>query len=173
VRVDLRNGTLADGTNFRSINPLGYVPMLMFDDGRWLLENSAILLYIADLVPARQLALANSNPFLRYKLLERLNFIATELHKRFLPLFAEAPEAIQTETRTQLAALFAWLDQQLLDNDYQFGAAFTVADVYLYVILSWTSHTRVGLDDFDHLRAFQARVADRPATQRALALEKQ
>jgi glutathione S-transferase len=172
VRVDLRNGKLADGTDFGALNPLGYVPMLTLDDGRWLLEDAVILLYIADQVPSSQLAPpADGNSFARYKLLERLNFIATELHKNFAPFFTGAPETVQTAARAILAARLAWLEQQLLDKDYQFGKTFTVADAYLHAILRWTPHARVDLHNLTRLSAFQARVAARPATLKALALE--
>ncbi|MDR1351273.1 MAG: glutathione transferase GstA [Zoogloeaceae bacterium] len=171
-RVDLRSGTLADGTDFRTVNPLGYVPMLALADGRWLLEDAVILLYIADLVPEKQLAPAHGD-FARYKLQERLNFIATELHKRFMPFFTDAPEELQAANRTRLASLFAWLDGQLAGKDYQFGATFSVADAYLYTILSWTPYARISLDGLNRLLAFQTRVAARPAVQKALALEQQ
>ncbi|MDR0672609.1 MAG: glutathione S-transferase N-terminal domain-containing protein [Zoogloeaceae bacterium] len=169
-RVDLNSGKLADGTDFRSINPLGYVPLLALGDGNFLLEDSAILLYVADLVPSLRLAPANGE-FARYKLLERLNFIATELHKRFTPFFSNAPEAVQAANRAQLAALLAWLDGQLVDRDYQFGATFGVADAYLHAILNWTPYAHIPLDGLDRLLAFQKRVAARPAVQKALALE--
>jgi glutathione S-transferase len=172
ARVDLRGGTLADGTDFKSINPLGYVPMLALDDGNYLLEDSVILLYIADLVPHKQLAPAHGG-FARYKLLERLNFIATELHKSFAPFFSGAPEEIQAASRTRLAALFAWLNGQLAGKEYQLGAAFSVADAYLYTILGWTPCARIPLDGLEHLLAFQARIAERPSVQRARTLEQQ
>ncbi|MDR2626291.1 MAG: glutathione transferase GstA [Zoogloeaceae bacterium] len=172
VRVHLRSGKLDDGTDFCSINPLGYVPMLALDDGNHLLEDAVILLYIADLVPHKRLAPAHGG-FARYKLLERLNFIATELHKSFAPFFSGAPEEIQAATRTRLAALFAWLDAQLADKEYQLGADFTVADAYLYTILGWTPYARIPLDGYAHLLAFQTRIGERPSVQRARALEQQ
>ncbi|MDR0736675.1 MAG: glutathione transferase GstA [Zoogloeaceae bacterium] len=171
-RVDLQNGKLADGTDFRSINPLGYVPLLALDDGNFLLEDAVILLYVADLVPALRLAPAHGD-FARYKLLERLNFIATELHKSFTPFFSNAPEEIQSASRTRLVALFVWLNDQLAGKDYQLGATFGVADAYLYTILNWTPYARIPLDGLEHLLAFQTRVAARPAVQKALALERQ
>ncbi|MDR1890450.1 MAG: glutathione transferase GstA [Zoogloeaceae bacterium] len=171
VRVDLHAGTLADGTDFKRINPLGYVPLLELDDGQRLLENAAILQYIADLAPDKKLAPSNGS-FARYQLQERLNFIATELHKRFGPLFYDAPEAIQTETRAQLSALFGWLDNELGDKDYQFGATFTVADAYLFTVLRWTSLVKLDLTGFDRLSAFKARVAARPAVRQAVADDK-
>ncbi|MDR3054014.1 MAG: glutathione transferase GstA [Zoogloeaceae bacterium] len=171
VRVDLRANTLADGTDFKTINPLGYVPLLELDHGERLLENAAILQYIADLAPAKNLAPANGS-FARYKLQERLNFIATELHKRFGPLFCGASDEIQAEIRAQLRALFVWLDSEIGDNDYQFGANFTVADAYLFTVLGWTSLVKVNLDGLTHLAAFKENVAARPATQQAMADDK-
>lgn len=171
VRVDLKALTLADGTDFKTINPLGYVPLLVLDDGQWLLENAAILQYIADLVPEKQLAPANGS-FARYKLQERVNFIATEAHKRFGPLFHGASDEIQAEARTQLRALFGWLDSDLGDKDYQFGSTFTVADGYLFTVLRWTAIVKVDLTGFDRLIAFKARVAARPAVQQAVADDK-
>ena len=171
VRVDLKALTLADGTDFKTINPLGYVPLLVLDDGQWLLENAAILQYIADLVPEKQLAPANGS-FARYKLQERVNFIATEAHKRFGPLFHGASDELQAEARTQLRALFGWLDSDLGDKDYQFGSTFTVADGYLFTVLRWTAIVKVDLTGFDRLIAFKARVAARPAVQQAVADDK-
>jgi glutathione S-transferase len=171
LRVDLRAGTLADGTDFRTINPLGYVPLLALDEGRQLLENPAILQYIADLVPERKLAPPNGS-FARYKLQERLNFIATELHKRFGPFFYGAPEEILTATRAQLSQLLGWLNGEMGDKDYQFGADFTVADGYLYTVLRWTSYAKLDLDGFTRLAAFQTRVAARSAVKQALADDK-
>jgi glutathione S-transferase len=170
ARVDLHTGKLANGADFRSINPLGYVPMLELDDGQRLLENPAILLYIADLVPAKKLAPPQGD-FERYRLLERLNFIATELHKSFGPFFHNAAEDVQAATRARLSDFFVWLDQKLAGRDYQLGATFTVADAYLYAILSWTPHAGINLDGLARLTAFQKRVAARPAVQKALALE--
>jgi glutathione S-transferase len=170
-RVDLQSGKLADGTDFRSINPLGYVPLLALDNKRWLLEDAVILLYIADLVPEKRLVPAHGD-FARYKLQERLNFIATELHKGFTPFFTNAPEEIQTASRTRLSALFSWLDKELADGrDYQMGATFTIADAYLHTILGWTPYARIPLDGCKRLLALQARIAKRPAVQKALALE--
>ncbi|GHT90446.1 glutathione S-transferase [Betaproteobacteria bacterium] len=168
AQVDLRALTLADGTDFKTINPLGYVPLLELDDGRCLLENAAILQYIADLAPDKQLAPANGS-FARYKLQERLNFIATEVHKRFGALFHGASEDLQTEARTQLRALFAWLDGELKNQDYQFGATFTVADGYLFTVLRWASLVKVDLGGLDRLMAFKSRVAARPAVRQAVA----
>jgi len=163
---------LPDGSDFRAVNPFGYVPVLELDDGRRLFENPAIVLYIAGLAPEKELVPPQGS-FESSKVLERLCFIGSELHKGFTPLFMEVPDSLKTTAREHLRAYFSWLDRELAGRDYQFGAGFTVADGYLFTVLSWTQFAQVDLNGLTNLLAFRERVAMRPAVQRALALEHQ
>jgi glutathione S-transferase len=151
-----------DGTDFYTINPLGYVPFLVLDDGRALHEGPAIVQYIADLVPEKQLAPANGS-YERYKLQEWLTFIGTELHKSFSPLFNPAiPEEVKAGFRERLLSRLTWVDGQLADKDYLMGSTFSVADGYLFT---------VDIAGLANLAAYRARVGARPAVQAAMQVE--
>lgn len=164
--------SLPDGSDFRAVSPLGYVPVLELEDGRRLFENPAILLYIADHAPGKNLAPSPDNGFARAKVLERLCFISSEVHKGFVPLFVGAPEPSKDAARQRLRELFAWLDRELQGREYQFASGFTVADAYLFTVLSWTEFARVDLGGLENIAAFRVRIAARPTVTRALALEK-
>ncbi len=162
---------LPDGTDFYTINPLGYVPYLTLDDGRSLHEGPAIVQYLADLVPEKKLAPANGT-FERYKLQEWLTFIGTELHKNFSPLFTPtAPEATKDAARQTLAKRLAWVDSELAGKDYLLGEQFTVADAYLLTVTNWARIVKVDLSDFANLLAYRSRVGERPAVQAAMRAE--
>lgn len=162
---------LADGTDYYTINPLGYVPLLVLDDGRQLREGQVIMQYIADQVPAKALAPANGT-FERYKLQEWLGFIGTELHKGFSPLFnAAMPEDAKTIAKTRLNSRLQWVDGELAGKTYLMGDTFTVADGYLFTVAGWGKLVGVDLSALAHLGAFMARVAARPAVQAALRAE--
>ena len=162
---------LPDGTDFYTINPLGYVPYLTLDDGRSLHEGPAIVQYLADLVPEKQLAPANGT-FERYKLQEWLTFIGTELHKNFSPLFTPtAPAETKEAAKQTLASRLAWVDSELAGKDYLLGAQFTVADAYLFTVTNWARIVKVDLSTFANLLAYRARVAERPGVQAAMRAE--
>src|SRR3954469_5901298 len=137
VLAPTKTHQLEDGTDYYTINPLGYVPMLELDDGTRLREGPAIVQYIADLVPTKNLAPANGT-LPRYRLQEWLTFIGTEIHKSFSPLFnAAMPEEGKKIYRDRLANRFKWLDGELAGKDYMLGEHFSVADAYLYVVSRW------------------------------------
>jgi len=162
---------LADGTDYYSINPLGYVPYLVLDDGRALHEVAAIVQYIADQVPNKQLAPANGS-WERYKLQEWLNTIATELHRGFSPLFTPGMPAEAKEiARTRLMSRLNWVDGELAGKHFLMGDTFTVADAYLFVVAGWGKHVEIDISGLGNLNAFVARVAARPAVQDALRAE--
>lgn len=160
---------LPDGTDYYTINPLGYVPLLQLDDGTKLTEGPAIMQYIADQAPAKQLAPANGS-VARYQLQAWLNLVATELHKGgFSPLFNPAtPAEVKAATTERLQGRLKWVDSQLANRPYLLGDQFSVADGYLFVVLSWAPRVGVDLSAHTHLQAFSARVAARPAVQKAL-----
>jgi glutathione S-transferase len=162
---------LKDGTDYYSINPLGYVPLLVLNDGTQLSEGPAIVQYIADQVPDKQLAPANGS-MARYQLQSLLNFISTELHKGFSPLFNPAtPADYKPAVIEKLLSRMAWIDGQLNGKPYLMGDIFTVADAYLFTVTGWGAYVKVDLSGFANISAHRARVAARPAVQAALRAE--
>lgn len=171
VKVDLKTHTLADGTDFYSINPLGYIPVLELDDGTRLREGPAMVQYIADQAPTKNLAPANGT-LPRYRLQEWLTFIGTEVHKSFSPLFNPVlAEDAKQVYRDKVLQRFKWLDKQLEGKQYLLGDHFSVADAYLFAVSSWTQPLNIDLSRLEHLMAFRQRVAARPAVQEALRAE--
>ena len=167
-QVDLRSKTTASGADFTAINPRGYVPALELDDGRVLTEGPAIVQYIASLAPAKQLVPA-PHSIEHYQLLERLNFISTEIHKGFTPLFNPAAGAdAKAAARAQLDKRFGHAASLLEGHDYLVGDRFSVADGYLFVMLSWTEKMDISLEQWPALLAFKARIGARPAVRQAM-----
>jgi glutathione S-transferase len=171
IRVDTRKKVTADGDDYRTIHAKGYVPLLEFSDGTRLSEGPAIVQYLADQAPARQLAPAHGS-FERYRLQEWLNFITSEIHKQFSPLFdASHGDEVKAKFRDKLAGRFDWLSEQLGTQDYLMGSTFTVADAYLFTVLNWTQWTGIDLGRWPVLQRYVERVAARPAVQEALKAE--
>ncbi|MDD5324112.1 MAG: glutathione transferase GstA [Polaromonas sp.] len=171
VLAPTKTHKLEDGTDYYSINPLGYVPLLELDDGTRLTEGPAIVQYIADQVPDKQLAPANGT-VARAQLQSWLNFIATELHKGFSPLFSPAtPAEYKTVVIDRLQSRLKWLDGELAGKAYLMGERFSVADPYLFTITGWAPHVGVDISGLANLTAFRARVAARPAVQAAMKEE--
>lgn len=162
--------TLADGADFRAVNPLGLVPTLRIDGGEVLTENAAVLQYVADRAP--QAGLAPADPLGRARLQQWLSFIGTELHKGlFAPLFdRRAPEATKAYALEKGASRLARVERHLTGREFLLDG-FTVADAYLVTVLHWASATPVKLADYPALAAYLARTRKRPAVARALAVE--
>lgn len=172
VLASTKTHKLQDGSDYYGINPLGYVPMLELDDGTRLREGPAIVQYVADQVPQKNLAPANGT-LPRYRLQEWLTFIGTEIHKTFSPLFNPAvPEEAKKVFRDKLASRFEFVDKQLAGKQFVMGDHFTVADAYLYVVTRWTKPMQIDISGFRNLQAHHARVEARPAVQEALKVEK-
>ncbi|MDD2977850.1 glutathione transferase GstA [Aquabacterium sp.] len=169
--VDLAKKLTASGADFWAINPKGYVPALLLDDGDLLTEGPAILQYLADLAPELQLAPANGSKA-RYQLQSWLTFIGTEVHKNFSPFFnpAATPE-MKELARANLQRRLGYVNDQLAGRDFLMGDTFSVADAYLFTVVGWAKFVPLDLSAWPHLIAFQGRVAARPATQRALKAE--
>ena len=169
--VDLAKKLTASGADFWAINPKGYVPALLLDDGDLLTEGPAILQYLADLAPELQLAPANGSKA-RYQLQSWLTFIGTEVHKNFSPFFnpAATPE-MKDLARANLQRRLGYVNDQLAGRDFLMGDTFSVADAYLFTVVGWAKFVQLDLSAWPHLIAFQGRVAARPATQRALQAE--
>jgi glutathione S-transferase len=168
--VDLKKHALADGTDYYTINPKGYVPLLELDDGEHLSEVAVILQYIADRKPGTLAPAFGSME--RYRLMEWLNFIATEIHKQFSPLwYPTTPELTQEAQRKKLASRFDLIAKTLSAQPYLMGDTFTVADAYLFTMLNWAPMLKFDLAPWPALVAFQARVAARPAVHAVLVAE--
>jgi len=168
VRVDTKGKRTIGGDDYMTINGKGYVPLLELEDGTRLTEGPAIVQYLADRAPKSQLAPVNGT-IERYQLQEWLNFITSEIHKQFSPLFdATMPEEAKAKFRDKLALRFDWIVKQLGDKPYLTGAAFTVADAYLFTVLNWTKWTGIDLGRWPSLHSYVARVAERPHVQTAL-----
>ncbi|HET8940767.1 MAG TPA: glutathione transferase GstA [Rudaea sp.] len=171
IKVDLAAKTTSNGEDFKTINPKGYVPVLVTDGGKMLTEGPAIVQYLADRKPEAELAPANGG-FERYHLQEWLNFVSTEIHKSFSPLFnAAMPEAAKEIFTNKLKQRFGELDTVLTKQDYLMGTQFTMADAYLYTVLRWTRAFKISLDQWPALAKYFARVDDRPAVKAALEAE--
>jgi glutathione S-transferase len=171
VLASTKTHQLPDGTDYYDVNPLGYVPLLELDDGTHLREGPVIVQYIADQAPLKNLAPANGT-LQRYRLQEWLNFIGTEIHKGFSPMFNPAtPEETKTQARTKLAARYEWIEKQIAGKDYLMGEHFTVADAYLFTVTNWAKPTGVDLEPYPQVKAWHARVGERPAVKEALAAE--
>lgn len=171
AKVDLRSKTLADGSDYRQICQQGYVPALQLKNGELLSEGPAILQYIADQAPATNLAPANGS-FARYRLQSTLNYIATEIHKNFSPLFdPSADSAAKSSAMARLSARLPQVEQQLAAQNYLVGDNFTVADAYLFTVLGWARMVKFDLSPFVNLLAYQQRIAARPSVVAAMTAE--
>ena len=171
IAAPTKTHTLADGTDYYTINPLGYVPFLVLDDGRTLREGPAILQYIADQAPGKNLAPANGT-FERAKLQESLNFIGTELHGAFGPLFNPAtPAEAKTLAVAKVNKRLAFVEGELAGKQYALGDAFSVADAYLFTVTGWASHVGIDLAPYPNITAYRARVGARPAVVHAMKAE--
>ena len=171
VQANLKAHQLADGSDYYAINPKGYVPLLELDDGQRLSEGPAIVQYLADRVPEKKLV-PPAGTMERYRAVEWLNFIGTELHKQFSPIFnAAMPEEAKALQRAKVKERLTWVDGQLKGKNYLMGDAFSVPDAYLFTVTNWTKNVGIDISDLSHLGAFMGRMAARPAVQEALRAE--
>lgn len=180
IKVDHKTHLTEDGRDFHKLSPFGYVPLLELDDGTVLREGSAILQFLADLRPEAELA-PREGTMERYRLQEWLGFLATEIHKGFIPLlYARLAGTYGTDTaKPKLEQRYAWLNEQLAGRDYLMGDRFTVADAYLYALTQWgqaawlapTYKADIHYDGLDHLEAWYERIRARPAVRKALDRE--
>lgn len=172
VKVDLMTKRLENGDDYFAINPKGQVPALQLDDGTLLTEGMAIVQYLADTVPDRQL-LAPVGSITRYQTLSWLTWIATEFHKGFTPLFRpDTPEDYKPVARALLEKKLAYVNESLEGKQWIAGARFSVADAYLFTVLRWAPHVGLNLDALSNITAYMARVEARPAVAAALAAER-
>ncbi|AMG54438.1 MULTISPECIES: glutathione transferase GstA [Citrobacter] len=169
--VDLMKKRLENGDDFFAVNPKGQVPALLLDDGTLLTEGVAIMQYLADSVPDRQL-LAPVSSISRYKTLEWLNYIATELHKGFTPLFRpDTPEEYKPTVRALLEKKMQYVDAALKEGQWICGSRFTIADAYLFTVLRWAYAVKLNMDGLENIAAYMKRMAERPGVAAALKAE--
>ena len=170
VKVDLRAKKLENGDDYLKVNPKGQVPALQLESGEVITEGPVIVQIIADkagkgLAPAR-------DSVERYKLLEWLNFVTSELHKNFGPMFAPTlNDDAKAFFKDRVMGKFRYIDSQLGGRDYLMGKQFTVVDGYLFTILTWAERMKFDLSDMPNLLGYKARVAARPKVQEALTKE--
>ncbi|BAL22776.1 glutathione transferase GstA [Azoarcus sp. KH32C] len=170
-KVNLKTHTTADGVDYYTINPKGYVPALRLDDGQLLTEGPAIVQYLADRKPEAHL-LPPPGTVERARVHEWLTFIGTEIHKNFSALFGPDVSADwKSAARKAIESRFDFIDKTLADRDYLTGSQFTVADAYLFTIAGWAPHVEIDLARWPALAAFHKRVAARPAVQEAMRAE--
>ncbi|GAC1302099.1 MAG: glutathione transferase GstA [Steroidobacteraceae bacterium] len=170
-KVDLAAKKTDQGRDYFTVNPKGAVPALELDDGQVLTEGPAVIQYLADQKPDSGLA-PRTGTFERYQLMEILNYVATEVHKGFSPLFNPKISADwKASALSNLAKKFDWLSTLLGSRSYLMGSAFTVADAYLFTVLGWTGRLGIELAKWPLLAAYQSRIAQRPKVQQAMREE--
>jgi glutathione S-transferase len=170
-QVDLATKKTAKGVDYLTVNSKGTVPALELDDGKLLTEGPAVVQYLADQKPDCGLA-PRAGTFERYQLMELLNYITSEVHKSFSPLFnKEASAEWKAAARTAIGKKFDWLSGFLGGKTYLMGDTFTVADAYLFTVVSWTAHVGIDLNKWPVLGAYHSRIAQRPKVQQALKEE--
>lgn len=172
VKVDTQNKKLADGGDYLSVNPKGYVPAIELDSGEVLTEGPTIVQYLADRKPEAKLV-PPGGTLERYRVQEMLGYINSEIHKTYSPLFrpTTSPE-LRKDREDYLRRRYTLIEQRLAKGGpYLFGEQFTVADAYLFTVTNWANFLKLDLSEFPGLLAFQGRVAARPAVQAALVAE--
>ena len=171
ISAPTKTKLLPDGSDYRKVNPLGYVPYLVLDDGQALRECAIICQYVADQAPARAL-IPPCGSMARYQLQMWMHFIATELHKGFSPLFNPAmPDEAKKISLARLQDRLKFVDGELAGKTYLMGTDFTVADGYLFTVTNWAKPMAIDLSPYPNLLAWRERVAARPAVQAAMKAE--
>jgi glutathione S-transferase len=171
VKVDLQSKHTENGEDFRRINPNGYVPVLILDDGNKLIEGTAIVQYLADQVPDKKL-IPSAGTFERYQLQQWLNFISSEIHKSFSPLFnSAAPDAAKQLAIDSLVTRLETVAEHLSTQAFLLGEYFSVADAYLFVTLTWGQYVNVDIARWPALVRYVDKISARPAVQKAMRKE--
>jgi glutathione S-transferase len=170
--VDTKTKVMASGGDFFKVNPKGYVPALLLDDGNLITEGAVIVQYLADQAPEKGLAPKNGT-LARVRLQEHLNHIAAELHKAFTPLFTPgASDDVKAFGKARVEKALKHYEGLFADGRaYLMGESFSVADAYLFTVANWCNFVGIALADYPQLSAFMARMAARPAVQAALKAE--
>ncbi|WP_280561807.1 MULTISPECIES: glutathione transferase GstA [unclassified Chromohalobacter] len=170
-KVDLAAKKTESGEDYLAISPNGYVPALVLDDGEVMTEAAAILLYVANLAPEAEMAPSPGSKAY-FELLGQLVFISTELHKNFSPFFKpNSGDTWRSIAQKNLETRLSLMNERLASSDYVMGERFSVADAYLFTVLSWTQVVDISLDAWPHLQRYVARIAERDSVQRAMQAE--
>ena len=169
-KVDLKSHKTENGQDYYAINPKGYVPTIQLDDGSTLTENVAVLNYMADRT-GDKLYTPRPHTMEHYRLEEWLGFITTELHKRFAPFFTGGDEDEKRTAKEKILTRFKYVDEKLEDKQFLMGDRMTVADAYLFVMLTWARKNNISIDRCSNLRAFFERMSRRDGVQRAMKEE--
>jgi glutathione S-transferase len=171
AQLDRAERKTADGTVLSNVNPKNQVPVLELDDGQKLTEGPVIVQYLADQKPASGLV-PPPGTMERYRVQEWLNFITSELHKSFGPLFRPTtPDDFKATLRDMLGQRFDWIDKQLAGKQYLTGDKFTVPDAYLFTVLRWSPRVGIDLGKWKNISAYLDRVGARPKVQEAMKVE--
>lgn len=171
IKVDRKTRRTADGLDFNEVNPKGYVPVLALDNGERLTENVTVLQYIADRNPAAKLAPAMGT-MERYRLMEWLSFINSEIHKSFTPLFkADVSDDVKQYARKNVSGRLDYLEKTIAGQQFVMGEQYTVADPYLFTVLSWARHVDVDLGKWPQVQRYVERIGARPNVVEALKSE--
>ena len=171
VKVDLQSKLTETGEDFRQLNPNGYVPLLILDDGNRLTEGPAIVQYLADQAPDKKL-IPPAGTFERYQVQQWLNFISTEIHKSFSPLFNPvAPDAAKQLAIDTLMTRLETVSERLTPQPFLLGEHFSVADAYLFVTLGWGQYVDVDISRWPALVRYSDKISERPAVQKAMQEE--
>jgi glutathione S-transferase len=171
VKVELQSKQASNGEDYWKVNSKGYVPALRLDDGQVLTEVTAVLQYIADRKPEKQLA-PPAGTMERYRLLEWLGFTSSEIHKSFSPLFRpDLADAVKSYAKANLTKRFGWLEQNIGKGPFLMGERFTIADAYLFTVLGWYRFTGIDIEPYPMLNAYLRRILERPAVKAARDFE--
>ena len=168
--VKVTNGVAEDGSDFKKMNPHGYVPVLQLDNGEVLTEGVVIMQYLADKSPAADIAPANGT-FERTRLQERLNYLTTEVHKAFTPLFSDSSDDEKQKAKLNVSNKFNYLDKLLAEREYLLGKKISIADFYLVVIANWTKFVGMSLSDWPNITRLTKQVVSRKSAQLAMKAE--
>ena len=169
-QVDLTTKETVSGEDYYIVNTKGSVPALMLNNGEVLTEGPAILQYLADQVPEKQLA-PKAGTMERYRLMEALNYITSELHKSFVPIFNPAYSGAKEAAKNKLTAEFDYVDRQLAQKPYWLGDQFTVADAYLFTVSCWIEAAGLDIRQWTALDKYRQDIASRPCVKEALVEE--
>jgi glutathione S-transferase len=171
IKPELERVNPKDKTNLLKYNPKGYVPTLVADKGMVLTEAQVILQYLADQKPEARL-IPEWGTTERYKCMEWLNFIATEVHKGFSPLFKDYSEEVKDIFRKVLETKVQYLDEHFARHNYIMGDSMTVADIYAFVVLNWSKFVKWDISRYGNVGKFMERVGERPSVKEAVQVEK-
>ena len=169
IKVDLKTKTTERGEDYLTVNPKGAVPALRLESGEVLTENAVVLQYLGD--KAGGFLLPPVGDFRRYRVLEWLNFVATELHKGFGPFFKPVGEETKQFARDLVSSKLDFVEGRIGDNSFLMGETFTLPDAYLFVILGWTGSANLELSRWPRLEAYRHRLEGRPSVRRVLEYE--